>query len=191
MDSLKWVSGHKTLSLHFHVFPQVPFLASGRQNSVMLCSSTKQACECTAKCIFSVAKGVWKAICWSVCAAEALWMQHLSLCQLFSSLLMGYDHSRLHGLWKKKEQLCLINVFLRTKHYLIWSKEQMFTQDWWRWGETLEWPFIHYSGPVPFLKCVLKFERKVSTVLCLLHKVDVQKVSDFVHWGGEKVIRAK
>lgn len=114
MDSLKWVSGHKTLSLHFHVFPQVPFLASGRQNSVMLCSSTKQACECTAKCIFSAAKGVWKAICWSVCAAEAVWMQHLSLCQLFFSLLMGYDHS---GLWKKKkkEQLHLINVFLKTK----------------------------------------------------------------------------
>lgn len=116
MDSLKWVSGHQTLCLHFHVFPQVPFLACGRQNSVMLCSSTKQACECTAKCIFSAAKGVCKAICWSVCAAEAVWMQHLSLCQQFFCLLMGYDHSRLLGLWKIKEQLCLINVVLRRKH---------------------------------------------------------------------------
>lgn len=117
MSSLKWISGHKIPSLHFHVFPQVPCLASGRQNPVMLCSSSKQACECAAKCIFSAAKGVWKAICWSVCAAEAVWMQHLSLCQQFFCLLVGYDHSRLLGLWgEKTEQLCLINVFLRSKH---------------------------------------------------------------------------
>lgn len=113
MSSLKWVSGHKTPSLHFHVFPQVPCLASGRQNPVMLCSSSKQACECTAKCIFSAAKGVWKAICWSVCAAEAVWMQHLSLCQQFFCLLVGYDHSRLLGLWEKKRAIMSHQCFFK------------------------------------------------------------------------------
>lgn len=40
--------------------------------------------------------------------------------------------------------------------FFVWNKEQMFTQDWWRWGETLEWLLMHYSGSVPFLKRVLK-----------------------------------
>lgn len=131
----------------------------------MLCSSIKQACECTAKCIFSAAKGVWKAICWSVCAAEAVWMHHLSLCQLFFSLLMGYDHSRLLGLGKKSNYIS--STFLKGPNILlIWNKDQVFTQDWWRWGDALEWALIHYSGPVPFLNCVLKSPIWKKSVHC-------------------------
>lgn len=104
---------------------------------------------------------------------------------------MGYDHTGLFGLWKKKkkEQLCLINVFLRTKHFSDMEKRANIYSGLMKVRRDSRMTIHPLFRPSSFSKVCAEIWKKTLHCALPIPQSKCAKGGDFVHWGGRRSSR--